>query len=57
MVRGVRVDSDDYIEISFSGEEAYSECVDKVLRSLSCEWDTDDGCDMAQICRVNGTSH
>ena len=46
--------ADDYIEI---GDETYSECVEKVLNCLNCEWDSEDedGCEVAQICRVNGT--
>ena len=58
MVRGRKgglAKVDDYIEISFSGDETYAECVHKAVHSLACEWEDEDGYDVPQICRVSGT--
>ena len=58
MVRGRKgglAKVDDYVEISFSGDETYAECVHKAVQSLACEWEEEDGYDVPQICRVSGT--
>ena len=45
---------DDYVEITFSGDETYAQSVHKAVQSLG-QWEEEDGFDVAQICRVNGT--
>ena len=46
---------DDYVEIMFTEEETYAECVLKAVQKLGCEWEEDEGYDVVQICWVNGT--